>query len=48
MRIASLDNNYDMDNTSIREDTGWQPRYLVDETVSDFISEVKTAEAYSK
>jgi len=48
MRIASLDNNYDMDNTSIREDTGWQPRYLVDEAVLDFISEVKVAEAYSK
>ena len=45
MKIANADNNYEMDNTSIREDTGWQPRYLLDETVLDFISEVKAGKA---
>jgi len=41
MRIANMDNNYEMDNTSVTEDTGWQPQYLLDKTVSDFINEVK-------
>lgn len=33
--------NYEMDNTAAREDFGWQPHYLLDETVLDFIKEVK-------
>ena len=45
MKIANADNNYEMDNTSIREDTGWQPRYLLDETILDFISEAKAGRA---
>ena len=45
MRIANMDNNYEMDNTSVREDTGWQPQYLLDGTVSDFINEVKAGRA---
>ena len=45
MRIANMDNNYEMDNTSVREDTGWQPQYLLDKTVSDFINEVKAGRA---
>jgi len=45
MKIASLADSYEMDNTSIREDTGWQPRYPLDDTVLDFISEVKAGKA---
>jgi len=45
MKIASADSNYEMDNTSLREDTDWQPRYLLDETVKDFIREVKAGRA---
>ena len=48
MTSASLDSSFDMDNSPAREDFGWQPRYLLDEMTSDFISEVKAAEAYSK
>ncbi len=45
MKIASADNDYEMDNTSVKEDTGWQPHYLLDKAVSDFISEVKIGRA---
>jgi len=45
MKIASADNNFEMDNTSAREDIGWQPRYLLDEAVEDFIKEVKAGRA---
>ncbi len=45
MKIANTDNDFEMDNASIGEDTGWQPHYLLDETVSDFISEVKAGSA---
>ena len=48
MTSASLDSSFDMDNTPAGEDFGWQPRYLLDEMTSDFISEAKAAEAYSK
>lgn len=45
MKIAGLADSYEMDNTAAREDFGWQPRYLLDETVLDFISEVKAGKA---
>jgi len=45
MKIASLSDSYEMDNTAAWEDFGWQPRYLLDEMVLDFISEVKAGRA---
>ena len=45
MRIASLGDSYEMDNTAAQEDFGWQTRYPLDDTVLDFISEVKTGKA---
>jgi len=48
MKFASVANSFDVDSTAAEEDFGWQPRYLLDEAVLDFINEVKAAEAYSK
>ncbi|MCK4787868.1 MAG: NAD(P)-dependent oxidoreductase [Desulfobacteraceae bacterium] len=45
MRIASLADSYEMDNTAAQEDFGWQPRYPLDDTVLDFINEVKAGKA---
>lgn len=45
MEIASMADSYEMDNTAVNEDFGWLPRYLLDEAVSDFISEVKAGRA---
>ena len=45
MRLASLDNNFEMDNTAAQEDFGWQSRYPLDDTVLDFINEVKAGKA---
>ena len=42
MKFASLDSSFAMDNTSLMEDTGWRPRYLLDEAVSDFVREIQT------
>ena len=47
MKRASMADSYEMDNTRAREDFGWQPRYLLDETVTDFIREVKAGRARS-
>ena len=41
MRSLNRGVNYEMDNTSAFEDFGYQPRYLLDEMVEDFIQEVR-------
>ena len=45
MRIASLGDSFEMDNTAAQEDFGWQTRYPLDDTVLDFISEIKAGKA---
>ena len=45
MQKASIGDSYEMDDTSAREDFGWKPRYPLDDTVLDFISEVKARKA---
>ena len=45
MRLASLDNNFEMDNTAAQEDFGWQPHYSLDKAVSDFIEQIKAGRA---
>ena len=45
MKEASLADSYEMDNTSAREDFGWQPHYALDKAVADFIDEVKAGRA---
>jgi len=45
MRLANIRLNYEMDNTPVYEDFGWQPSYLLDKAVEDFIKEVKNWES---
>jgi len=45
MRLSNTNVSYEMDNTQAREDFGWQPRYLLNEMVEDFIKEVKAGRA---
>ena len=45
MRLANSSINYEMDNTVAFEDFGYQPRYLLDEMVKDFIKEVRAGRA---
>lgn len=41
MRLANIGHNIEMDNTPAYEDFGYQPSYLLDRAVEDFIKEVK-------
>ncbi len=45
MRNAARALSYELDDTAAREDFGWQPRYLLDEMVEDFVKEVKAGRA---
>jgi len=45
MKAANTAVNFEMDNTAAREDFGWQPRYLLEEAVEDFIVEVRAGRA---
>ena len=47
MRLANSDENCEMDNTAAFEDFGYQPKYLLDEMVKDFIDEVRNGKAAS-
>ena len=45
MKLQNSGVSYEMDNSIANEDFGYQPKYLLDDMIKDFIKEVEAGRA---